>query len=127
MQLLEKMSSGTSERFQVKDLNERIGSLEGQISEMETNNNSLRGEINKTNSSVGQYMREMNNLIDCHELSSVSNMEVDQDSDDENNGNLVNRHPMSQAPGSDLETANDRKHAGTGGSSKMKARPTGQQ
>jgi hypothetical protein len=34
-------------------------------------------------------MREMNNLMDCHELSSVANMEVDQDSDEEENNRLI--------------------------------------
>jgi septal ring factor EnvC (AmiA/AmiB activator) len=91
--MLEKMQSGTSERVQVKDLNERIYVLEQQIREMESSNNKIRTEISRTNSNMGQYMREMNNLIDCHELSSVANMEVEQDSDEEeNNRMLANRH-----------------------------------
>ena len=107
------MSSGSTERVQVKDLNERIFTLEQQIKEMETNNGKLKSEIGRTSQSVGQYMREMGNILDCHELSSVANMEVDHDSDEEeNNRHLANRHYQQE-----------RKHAGTGGSSKMRARP----
>ena len=116
VEMLEKMSSGSSERVQVKDLNQRIAQLEQQIQEMEQWNGRLKGEIGRTSQSVGQYMREMNNLLDCHELSSVANMEVDQDSEEEENNRLVANRNYAQ----------ERKHAGTGGSSKMRARPSNQ-
>lgn len=61
----------------------------------------------------------MNNLIDCHELSSVANMDVEQDSDEETH------QPRQQRPYQDQTGEYDegRMHAGTGGSSKMKQRP----
>ena len=90
--------------------------MEQQILEMEHWNGRLKGEIGRTSQSVGQYMREMNNLLDCHELSSVANMEVDQDSEEEENNRLVANRNYAQ----------ERKHAGTGGSSKMRARPSNQ-
>jgi len=79
-------------------------------------NQKIRAELGRTTQNVGQYMREMNNLIDCHELSAVANMEVDSD-EEQNNRRLGTQHP----PG--VFDAQERKHAGTGGSSKMRARP----
>jgi hypothetical protein len=44
---------------------------------MEHSNGRLKAEIGRTSQSVGQYIREMSNILDCHELSSVANMEVE--------------------------------------------------
>lgn len=55
----------------------------------------------------------MSTLIDSHELNLIMNMEVESDEDDER---MV-----------DVEYDEVRPHAGTGGSSKMKARPGQQQ
>lgn len=60
-------------------------------------------------------MREMNTLFDSHELSATINMEVDSEEEDMTGDD---RRMV------DVEYDENRPHAGTGGSSKMRARPT---
>ena len=115
IQLLEKQNSGTQERVNVKDLDERVHTLEGQIQEIEHENKGLKEKLDSTNTNVGSFISEMSTLLDTHELQSILNMEVDNSDEEEEIGRML-----------DVEYDEQRPHAGTGGSSKMKSRPNPQ-
>ncbi len=68
IQLLEKQNSGTQERANVKDLEEKVFLLEGQIQEIESENRGLKDKLDTTNTSVGSFIKEMSSLLDSHEL-----------------------------------------------------------
>lgn len=111
IQLLEKQNSGTQERVNVKDLEDKVYILEGQISEIESENKQLKDKLDTTNGSVGSFINDMNSLLDSHELQNILNMEVESEEDEEIDRML------------DVEYDEQRPHAGTGGSSKMRSRP----
>jgi hypothetical protein len=69
----------------------------------------VKEKIESSNCNVGSFIQSMSTLIDSHELNLIMNMEVESDEEDER---MV-----------DVEYDEVRPHAGTGGSSKMKARP----
>lgn len=110
--MLEKQNSGTKERVNVKDLEDKVFALEGQICEIESENRHLKEKLDSTNTSVGSFIKEMNTLMDSHELSNVLNMEVESEEEEENDRMVDVEYDDTQRP-----------HAGTGGSSKMKSRP----
>ena len=85
--------------------------LQSQIHEYEEDNKHLKDKLDATNTSVGSFIRDMNSFLDTHELSATLNMEVESEDDEE-----VDRMI-------DVEYDEQRPHAGTGGSSKMKSRP----
>ena len=66
--LLEKSNSGTSERVNVKELDDRVHLLEGQINEVEDENKLIKEKLEGTNTNVGSFIREMSTLLDSHEL-----------------------------------------------------------
>lgn len=67
--------------------------------------------MDTTNVSVGSFINDMNSLLDTHELQNILNMEVESEEDEEIDRML------------DVEYDEQRPHAGTGGSSKMRSRP----
>jgi hypothetical protein len=94
----------------VKELDDRVHLLEGQISEVEDENKHLKERLESTNTSVGSFIKDMSSLLDQHELTSI--MHMDEGSEEEERGHI--------------EFEEIRPHAGTGGSSKLRSRP-GQQ
>ena len=71
----------------------------------------MKDKLDGTNTSVGSFIREMSTLLDSHELQGILNMEVESEEEEE-----VDRMV-------DVEYDEQRPHAGTGGSSKMRSRP----
>lgn len=57
--------------------------LEGQISEIESENKHLKDKLDSTNGSVGSFIKDMNCLLDSHELQNILNMEVESEEDEE--------------------------------------------
>ena len=86
------MSSGTSERVQVKDLNERVASLQSQVQIIEKENQKLGSEFTKASSNVSIYLQELHNILDSHELSSTSGMNMDVDGDSEEEDTIGHHH-----------------------------------
>lgn len=69
----------------------------------------MKDRLDGTNTHVGSFIREMSTFLDTHELQGVINMEVESEEEEDR---MV-----------DIEYDEQRPHAGTGGSSKMKSRP----
>ena len=109
--LLEKQTNGTQERANVQGFEEKIVHLQGQINEIEHENRLLKDKLDGTNTSVGSFIREMSTLLDSHELQGILNMEVESEEEEEADRMV------------DVEYDEQRPHAGTGGSSKMRSRP----
>ena len=93
----------------MKELDDRVHLLEGQISEVEDENKHLKEKLDSTNSNVGTFIKEMSSLLDQHELQSIMNMDDGSEEDED--------------PDRQMEYDEIRPHAGTGGSSKLKSRP----
>ena len=91
------------------------------MGDLDLENRALREKLDMTNGQVGSFIRDMGSLLDQHELHNgktcfvlnflVFNMEVESD-EEEDLHRVV-----------DVEYDENRPHAGTGGSSKMKSRP----
>ena len=60
---------------------------------------------------MGSFIREMNSFLDSHDLTANLNLEVESEEEEEHDRMI------------DVEYDENRPHAGTGGSSKMKSRP----
>jgi hypothetical protein len=81
--LLEKQHSGSQERVNVKDLEDKVFVLEGQITEIEQENKHLKDKLDSTNTSVGSFIKEMSTLLDAHDIQNVLHMEVESEEDEE--------------------------------------------
>ena len=75
--------------------------------EVEQENKTLKEKIEQTNGTVSHFIRDMSNLLDSHELTSILHMDPDSEEDEEHVGEYEELRP----------------HAGTGGSSQMRSRP----
>jgi len=119
------------------------------VGEIEGENRVLQAKLDSTNISLTSVVKEMYDLLEEHEPSKLANMDVDSEEDDEDMDEdemhpLMNGVPMQvhgshhQVPQSVPITSSahqpisvgsgniyeeQRPHAGTGGSSKMRSRP----
>jgi hypothetical protein len=150
--LLEKQKSGTQERINVKDLEEKVSRLTTQVDEIDTENKLLQVKIDSANLNVGNFVHDLSILLDQHEQSNAINhmMDVEESvggdyeyeddeegvgAEDEGRANVNNNHHHTSGGGGGLENTvwnaadlvteydEQRPHAGTGGSSKIRSRP----
>ena len=76
--LLEKQNSGSQEKINVRDLEDRVHTLEVQAHELTTENKSIQLKIDHQDLQVKRFVDEMNILLDHSELYPVSqNMDVE--------------------------------------------------
>ena len=52
----------------MKELDDRVHLLQGQISEVEDENKQLKERLDSTSTNVGSFIRDMSSLLDQHEL-----------------------------------------------------------
>lgn len=83
IQLLEKQNSGTQERVNVKELEDKVLTLQAQVGEIEGENRVLQTKLESTNSSLSNVVKEMYSMLEEHEPSKLANMDVDSEEEDE--------------------------------------------
>lgn len=94
--------------------------LEKQLKVVETENNELREKLDSTQNNVGSFISEMSSLLDSHDLHRFF-----QTAENSMTGNAGLRYEYDHF-GSGIDEFEDiqPQHAGTGGSSKIKSRPS---
>ena len=106
----------------MSETRKKIISLENQIKQLSDENTILKQKQDQTNGSIGDYITEMTTMLTQAEIDSAMNMEnYDSMEEDEyaNDQQMIDEIDLEE----DYRVVQNRPHAGTGGSSKLRSRP----
>lgn len=66
----------------MKDLEDKVYTLESQVGEIDGENRVLQSKLESTTVTLSFYVREMTMLVESHEITNILNMDVESEEDD---------------------------------------------
>ena len=118
----QRAAKDTTSKTTSSDIKKKITTLEAQIKQLTSENAALKQKQDQTNSSINDYISEMSSMLTQAELDSAMNLD-NYDSAEED----VYANDQQMLDEIDMEDEalieQNRLHAGTGGSSKLRSRP----
>ena len=67
----------------VKELEDKVLTLQSQVGEIEGENRVLQAKLDSTNTSLSTVVKDMYTMLEEHEPSKLANMDVDSEEDEE--------------------------------------------
>jgi hypothetical protein len=66
----------------VKDLEDKVLTLESQVGDIENENRVLQQKLENTTVTLSTYVRDMNSVLESHEITNILNMDVESEEDE---------------------------------------------